>query len=84
VTGVVRITGVTAGTVLVTGYSPARDTSACPYDSGAPYLSAPAGQLPRLVSVESTGPACPHPLTETTARTDQLVPWVRSVVPDLP
>src|SRR4051794_31413916 len=34
--GQVRITSV-ATTVLVTGYAPARDTSACLYDSGAPY-----------------------------------------------
>jgi hypothetical protein len=83
VTGVVRITGITAGTVLVTGYSPARDTSACPYDSGAPYLRLVAGQAPRLASVESTGPACPHTQNETTARVDPLVPWIRNVVAGL-
>src|SRR4051812_20263508 len=83
VTGVVRITGVTPGTVLVPGSSPARDTSACPYDSGAPYLRLPAGQPPRLVSVESTGPACPHTQNETTARVDPLVPWIRGIVAGL-
>jgi secreted trypsin-like serine protease len=83
-TGVVRITAVAATTVLVTGYAPFRDTSACPYDSGAPYLRGAAGQAPQLVSVESTGPNCPHAQYETTARTDPLVPWIRTVVPDLP
>jgi hypothetical protein len=83
ITGTVRITGVGSGTVLVTGYSPARDTSACLYDSGAPYLRTVAGR-PQLVSVENTGPDCPHTLNETTARIDTLVPWIRSVVPDLP
>jgi secreted trypsin-like serine protease len=83
-TGVVRVTGVAPSTVLVTGYSPARDTSACPYDSGAPYVRTPTGQAPRLVSVESSGPNCPHAQNETTARIDPLVPWIRGVVPGLP
>src|SRR3954451_15839570 len=54
--GQVRITSVAATTVLVTGYAPARDTSACLYDSGAPYVATAPGTAPRLVSVESTGP----------------------------
>jgi hypothetical protein len=70
--------------VLVRGYSPAADTSACLYDSGAPYFSAPPGAAPRLVSVENTGPNCPHAQSETTARIDVLVSWIRSVVRDLP
>jgi hypothetical protein len=78
-TGVVRITGVGSSTVLVTGYSPSRDTSACLYDSGAPYARRTAGQPPQLVSVESTGPDCPHTKNETTARTDNLVPWITRV-----
>jgi V8-like Glu-specific endopeptidase len=77
--GQVRITSVATTTVLVTGYAPARDTSACLYDSGAPYL---AGSPARLVSVESTGPNCPHTQNETTARVDPLVGWVTSVAPD--
>jgi hypothetical protein len=77
--GQVRITSVASTTVLVTGYAPARDTSACLYDSGAPYV---AGSPARLVSVESTGPNCPHTQNETTARVDPLVAWVRSVAPD--
>jgi hypothetical protein len=82
--GVVKIRSVSSTTVLVRGYSPAPDTSACLYDSGAPYLSAPPGTVPRLVSVESTGPNCPHNQSETTSRVDVLVPWIRTVVPDLP
>jgi pimeloyl-ACP methyl ester carboxylesterase len=78
--GQVRITSVATSTVLVTGYAPARDTSACLYDSGAPYLAASPA---RLVSVESTGPNCPHAQNETTARVDPLVPWVRSVATDV-
>jgi hypothetical protein len=69
--------------VLVTGYSPSRDTSACLYDSGAPYVRSVSGVL-RLVSVESTGPNCPHSLNETTSRVDVVGAWIRTVVPDLP
>jgi hypothetical protein len=53
------------------------DTSACPYDSGAPYfLECPDGS-PVLVSVESTGPDCPHTTPEDTDRVDTLVNWIR-------
>ena len=84
ITGVVKIWSVKASTVLVRGYSPATDTSACLYDSGAPYFTTPPGATPRLTSVESTGRNCPHSLSETTARVDVVVPWIRTVVPDLP
>jgi secreted trypsin-like serine protease len=83
-TGVVKIWSVGSSTVLVRGYSPHRDTSACPYDSGAPYVSTPSGKAPRLVSVESTGPNCPHALSETTSRVDTIAAWIRTVVTDLP
>jgi secreted trypsin-like serine protease len=83
-TGVVKVTSGTAATILVTGYAPHADTSACPYDSGAPYVSTPAGAAPRLVSVESTGPTCPHSSPEATSRVDTVRTWIRSVVPDLP
>lgn len=84
ITGVVRIWSVQSSTILVRGYSPSPYTSACLYDSGAPYFTTPPGAAPRLTSVESTGPDCPHDLSETTARVDVVVPWIRSVVPDLP
>ena len=79
-----RIWNVGASTVLVRGYSPAADTSACLYDSGAPYFTSPPDAVPRLTSVESTGPNRPHTLSETTARVDVVVPWIRTVVADLP
>jgi secreted trypsin-like serine protease len=82
-TGMVKVTSVRSTTVLVTGYSPARDTSACLYDSGAPYVRSVSGVL-RLVSVESSGPDCPHTSAETTARVDVVAGWIRTVVPDLP
>jgi secreted trypsin-like serine protease len=83
-TGVVKIYSVQSSTVLVRGYFPAADTSACLYDSGAPYFTTPAGAAPRLASVESTGPNCPHALSETTSRIDVVVPWMRTIVRDLP
>ena len=39
----------------------------------------PAG-APLLVSVESTGPDCPHTGAETTARVDNLASWIKTVV----
>jgi len=82
--GRMKVSGSTSTTVSVTGYYPSRDTSACLYDSGAPYFAAPSGSAPLLVSTESNGPNCPHTSAETTARVDDQISWIRSVVPDLP
>jgi secreted trypsin-like serine protease len=82
--GVVKISSVRSSTVNVVGYAPYADTSACLYDSGAPYFRTPTGAAPLLVSVESTGPDCPHSSPETTARVDTVATWIRSVVTDLP
>jgi hypothetical protein len=82
--GTVKISSVHASTVSVVGYAPHTDTSACLYDSGAPYFSSRAGTSPLLVSVESTGPDCPHTGPETTARVDNVVGWIKTVVTDLP
>lgn len=81
--GRMKVSGYTSTTVSVTGYYPARDTSACLYDSGAPYFTT-SGSMPLLVSTESNGPNCPHTSAETTARVDNQVSWIRAVVPDLP
>jgi len=78
--GEVQVSTIKSTTVLVKGHYPAADTSACPYDSGAPYVRAPAGGTPVLVSVENKGPDCPHSLQETTARVDVIAAWVSSVV----
>jgi hypothetical protein len=68
----------------VAGYSPHADTSACAYDSGAPYFVVPKTGPSVLVSVESNGPTCPHTGPETTSRVDTVAPWIRTVVTDLP
>jgi hypothetical protein len=77
-TGLVEVTSVSADTVLVRGRAPAPTTSACPYDSGAPYFR--RGPLPELVATEVTGPDCPHDQEETTARIDAITSWMRSVI----
>jgi secreted trypsin-like serine protease len=78
-TGQVTVVGMDDTRIGVTGLAPARDTSACPFDSGAPYFSE-AGHRPVLVSVENTGPDCPHAQIEVTARIDNLVPWIKQAV----
>jgi secreted trypsin-like serine protease len=83
-TGQVKIQTVTPATVTVVGYRPAADTSACLYDSGAPYFTTTHHRAARLVSVESNGPDCPHTAPETTARVDTVATWITTVVPNLP
>ena len=63
------------GTVSVRSTGPRPTTSACPFDSGAPYLSTGPG-APRLVATEIGGPGCPHSGEETTARSDVLARWI--------
>jgi secreted trypsin-like serine protease len=76
-TGQVKIKRVTGTAVLVVGYAPSPDTSACIYDSGAPYfVERPDGSM-ALVSVEADGPPCPHSQEETTSRIDRIVDWIR-------
>jgi hypothetical protein len=78
-TGQVRVSSVAPVTVGVKGYRPGSGTSACEYDSGAPYF-AESGRSPVLVSVESTGAACPHDQEETTTRVDPRHDWVRATL----
>jgi secreted trypsin-like serine protease len=78
-TGQVKVSSVAPATIGVKGYRPAPDTSACEYDSGAPYF-AESGRRPVLVSVESTGAACPHDREETATRVDPLHDWVRGTL----
>jgi secreted trypsin-like serine protease len=80
--GQVKVGSVKTTTALVQGWWPYPNTSACSYDSGAPYVT--TGTAPLLVSIESTGPVCPHSSLETTARVDVVASWTRSVVTDLP
>jgi secreted trypsin-like serine protease len=78
-TGQVTVAAVRATTLGVTGLAPAPDTSACPYDSGAPYFRE-TEQGPVLAAVESTGPSCPHSSEETAARVDPATACIRTVI----
>jgi hypothetical protein len=74
-TGRVVVTAVSASQVMVKGYAPAPTTSACTYDSGAPYLAERGGHA-YLVAVESDGPTCPHALEESTTPARGLRQWI--------
>ncbi|MFC7247224.1 S1 family peptidase [Catellatospora aurea] len=79
-TGQVTVVAVTAPSVGVTGLAPSPDTSACPYDSGAPYFTEHGKGHPTLVSVESGGPSCPHSLEERTSRVDNIADWIKQII----
>lgn len=70
--GKVAVSSTTSKDALVHGVWPQADTSACTYDSGAPYFAGNG----TLVSVESDGPDCPHAADETTARVDVIASWI--------
>ena len=78
-TGQVKAQRVTGSAVMVVGYAPAPDTSACLWDSGAPYFSESANGGAALVSIESDGPPCPHSQQETTSRVDRIADWIRQI-----
>ena len=73
------VSSVAANTAGVVGVSPSPTTSACLYDSGAPYFQPAGDNGGLLVSVENNGPSCPHSSAETTARVDVLVSWIAQV-----
>ncbi|MEU4240220.1 trypsin-like serine protease [Actinoplanes sp. NPDC026619] len=79
-TGQLTVVSLTDSETGLHGYAPAPDTTPCPYDSGAPYFVERAKLWPRLVAVVSNGPSCPHTETENGARTDNITPWIRSVI----
>jgi hypothetical protein len=81
-TGQVKVTAVSDTIVGVVGYRPKPTTSGCLYDSGAPYFVEAKHRRPRLVSIESNGPTCPHDQVETTARVDTILPWLFSTMLD--
>jgi secreted trypsin-like serine protease len=74
-TGQVTVSRVTDSEVFVRGLRPAPTTSACAYDSGAPYFRETGG-VAQLVATEVTGPDCPHDQEEETARIDAIARWI--------
>jgi secreted trypsin-like serine protease len=75
-TGTVAVGEVDTDTIGVHGVYPSPYTSACLYDSGAPYFKPVGNTAGILVSVESSGPDCPHNQLETTGRTDVIFSWI--------
>lgn len=75
-TGEFSVTDVFEQTMNVTGHSPARDTSACNYDTGAPYFAEYEAGHAALVAVESDGPACPHAQQDAAGRVDNIANWI--------
>jgi secreted trypsin-like serine protease len=75
-TGEVSVGEVDQYTIGVHGVSPSPYTSSCLYDSGMPYFVPIGTKTGVLVSVESTGPSCPHDQLETTARADVVFSWI--------
>jgi secreted trypsin-like serine protease len=69
--GTVAVAKVEPATLGVRGAAPEITTSACTYDSGAPYFTGT-----ELVALEATGPGCPHAGIETTSRADILAAWI--------
>jgi secreted trypsin-like serine protease len=79
-TGQLTVTKVNQSTILVTGFAPQPDTTPCPYDSGGPYFVEGRFRSPKLVSVVSFGPSCPHTLDETSARVDNIRDWIGPII----
>jgi secreted trypsin-like serine protease len=78
-TGQMTVSSVAEHTVGVRGYRPTPTTSACLWDSGAPYFVERPHRPPVLVGVESDGPDCPHDQEETAARVDNIVTWIHRI-----
>ncbi|MEU4690876.1 S1 family peptidase [Actinoplanes sp. NPDC023714] len=72
-TGLFTVGGVNESTLEASGRSPHADTSPCPHDSGGPYFRE---EPLALVAVVSTGPGCPHPGPDYSARVDNLGEWI--------
>jgi secreted trypsin-like serine protease len=79
-TGELEVVTVTDAVVGLHGYAPQPDTTPCPYDSGGPYFTERPKHRPALIAVVSNGPSCPHTQTENAARTDNITPWIQSVI----
>ncbi|GAA2500447.1 hypothetical protein Ahu01nite_078650 [Winogradskya humida] len=79
-TGTFRVTSVSKAEIGMTGTAPHKNTSACEHDSGGPYFTEAKNGVVTVVGVVSHGPSCPHTGADAAGRTDNLVPWIKSVV----
>ncbi|GAA1608652.1 S1 family peptidase [Actinoplanes couchii] len=83
-TGLFTVNAVGDTLVEASGTAPRPDTSPCPHDSGGPYFRETPGGEPALVAVVSTGPGCPHPGPDFSARVDTLAGWIADTTSDRP
>jgi hypothetical protein len=79
-TGLVTVTRRVLPSVFVRGRSPQADTSACLWDSGAPYLDVTTPARPLVATVESGGPTCPHAQEETTTAVSPVAAWITRTI----
>ncbi|WBB75783.1 trypsin-like serine protease [Micromonospora sp. WMMD1128] len=79
-TGRFTVGRVGADVIETSGRAPRVDTSPCPHDSGGPYFREQADGTAVLVAVVSTGPGCPHPGPDLSARTDILGDWIADTI----
>jgi secreted trypsin-like serine protease len=79
-TGQLSVLTVENTVIGVKGFAPANNTTPCPFDSGGPYFVEQPGNAPRLVSVVSNGPSCPHTQKEISARVDNLKDWIEDTI----
>ncbi|WP_328472904.1 S1 family peptidase [Actinoplanes sp. NBC_00393] len=66
--------------IEASGLAPRADTSPCPHDSGGPYFRELPDGTAELAAVVSSGPDCPHPGPDLSARTDTLNDWIADTV----
>ena len=79
-TGQLSVLTVEEGIIGVEGFAPEADTTPCPYDSGGPFFVEQRWRAPKLVSVVSDGPSCPHIDVESSARVDNLKDWIETAI----
>jgi hypothetical protein len=79
-TGQLSVLTVEESVIGVEGFAPEENTTPCPYDSGGPFFIEQRWRAPKLVSVVSNGPSCPHTEKESSARVDNLKGWIEDSI----
>lgn len=83
-TGQFTVEAVGETLIETSGRAPRPDTSPCAHDSGGPYFRERADGTAELVAVVSSGPGCPHPGADFSARTDNLGGWIADTMAGTP
>jgi len=78
-TGLMKVTSFNTNGMLVDGIAPQTTTSACPFDSGAPYFRYVNNRYV-IAGTEVGGPDCPHNSNETTTRLDTIATWILTYI----